>query len=145
MPLDNKLLRTIYAAAREHHISNDDLHASIATIGKQSLKDLDAAEACTLLDGIRGIQRHKPWAKREAMGTAGRRDRRGREDNVTHLVTPGEMQRLKEQAGLRGWSPETIAAFVLRQLGKDKIVTTADCNKVLWALKTMNRRDGLSK
>lgn len=138
------LLRTIYAAAREHKIDNEGLHETLKLgWNKTSLKDLTNAEACELLDGIRGKRPNSP-GKRWAMGNHGRRGMEDVRVDPSYTVTPGERHILQTQCFLRNWDAVSLGKFVKRQLGKATIDSTADFNKVYWALKAMNRRDPAS-
>ncbi len=148
MPLNPKFIRAIYATARETHCSNEELHEAIWTgFQKKSVKDLTTGEALRLLDGLKG-KRQAPWmgdpGRCHAMGNHGRKDYDGRRD-PNYLVTQEEMDGLHYQASLRGWSEETLSAFIARQLRRPgaAIRTVADFNKVFWPLKAMNRRDGI--
>lgn len=76
-----------------------------------------------------------------AMGTAGRKDSDGAV-GTEFLVNSAEMEMLRKAATLRGWSAQTLDAFIARQL-KGPVRTVRDLNRVLWAVKAMNRRDGL--
>jgi hypothetical protein len=135
-----KTLHTIYGVARQHNVTDEELHDAIFVgFGKQSLKQLTEAEVAKLLDGIRG--RHA-GARRQAMARHGRRKSDAKKD-ATYLINARELELLVEAATLRGWSSETLSAFCRRQVGKDRPVTMAEYNKCLWPLKAMNRRDGL--
>jgi hypothetical protein len=141
----NKMLRVIYAVAREHGISNEELHDAIS-IGfqKTSLKQLTARESMQLIHGMRGKQSRFAPDRRRAMNAHGRKDY-NRDGQTEYLVNDRERKLLQEAATLRGWSDETLIQFVTRQLGKDTVRTMTEFNKVFWALKSMNRRDGLCK
>ncbi len=138
--MSNLYLRTIFGAAREHHVSNEMLHDLIGIqFGKTSLKDLTKIESLRLLDGIRGNQAK---GRNDAQAKHGRKHHRAK---LQHLVKAREIQMLKEAAALRGWDDDTLARFVQRQIGSTHIDTLSDFNKVFWPLKSMNRRDGLHK
>lgn len=145
--MSNPYLPTIFAAAREHGVTHEGLHDIIALeLGKASLKDLTKEESLKLLDGIRGEENARPYrrdqSRRDAQASHGRRNHRVK----THrMINTRERQLLVDAATLRGWDGITLAQFAERQLGTDQIVTMADFNKVFWALKAMNRRDGLHK
>jgi hypothetical protein len=147
-PIDIPLLRAIHGAAREHNVSTEDLHDAIAVIGKTSLKELTKREAYTLLDGIRGKQAsphfqpaRRNQRRRDAQASHGRRKHDASADAI-YPATDRERQMLRDAADLRQWDDATLTAFINRQLGKPVLVTLADFNKVFWALKAMNRRDG---
>jgi hypothetical protein len=144
--VDIALLRTIHACAREHNVDRDGLHEAIALWKKTSLKELTRAEAFRLLDGLRGkspvaYTKRDPH-RRRAQNAHGRRDYDASADAIYPAAEP-EHQLLRDAAALRNWDEATLTAFIDRQLGKPVVVTLADFNKVFWALKSMNRRDGL--
>ncbi|HEX4135898.1 MAG TPA: hypothetical protein VHY84_14885 [Bryobacteraceae bacterium] len=144
-PIDTPLLRAIHGAAREHKVSREELHEAIlAGCKKTSLKDLTKGEAYRLLDGIRGNQAapHSNWRRRDAQAAHGRRNHDASADAI-YPATDRERQMLREAADLRQWDDATLTGFIARQLGKPVLVTLSDFNKVFWALKAMNRRDGL--
>lgn len=139
-----KMFRAIYGCAKECGVSNDQLHDIVnMRFGKTSLKQLTLRECFQLMDGIRGVVRPEgsfSAGRRQAMNQHGRK---GHEDATEYLVRPRELQMLHEAAALRGWTVETLTAFCQRQVGRPAPATMKDFNKIFWALKAMNRRDGL--
>jgi len=145
MGLEKKYLRAIFGAAREHGVSYEELHDAIeAGFGKKSLKDLTKAEALRLIQGVRGSYLSPSFTpgRRWGMGNHGRKDSE-RTGEVDYLVNQREMELLREAAALRGWDERQLAAFIRRQTGREQIRTMREFNKVFWALKAMNRREGL--
>jgi hypothetical protein len=141
--IDARLLRAIWACAREHRVDGEALHEAIqAGFQKTSLKQLTRREAYRLLDGLRGKRDGGIASRRWAQGNHGRRNIA---DRTEHLVNQRELQMLREAAALRGWTEETLQAFVRRQIKAEMIHTMQQFNKVFWALKAMNRRDGLAR
>ncbi len=150
--LDNKFLRAIYACARERGISNEALHEAIQFgFEKTSVKDLTEREARQLLDGMRGkttAQRgdgasgYRNTARGEAMAGAGRK-KADPDLGAGQMVGAADLKLLRDTATLRGWSEETLQAFITRQRRGNPIRTIKDLNPILWAIKSMNRRDGL--
>jgi ribosomal protein L31E len=142
MPLANKYLRAIYACAREHGVSTDDLHYTIGLHYQlKSLKDLTAQQAVAMISGMRRAGRS--YGKRQAMNSHGRKDEvKPRE--TEYMVTGAEMNLLLKECGKRRWTAETLKTFIQRQIKRDTIRTTADFNKVYWALKRMNERDPIT-
>lgn len=148
-PIDTPLIRAIHAAAREHGVSNEELHEAIKTgFALDSIKGLTKRQAYRLLDGIRGAQQSPHFkpnaARRRAQNAHGRRDYDASADAI-YPATERENQMLRDAAALREWDDAALTRFVNRQLGKPVLVTLADFNKVFWALKAMNRRDGLHR
>lgn len=146
---DVKMLRSIFGYAKQAGVDNEALHDIIAMrFDKTSLKELTDQEARTLIAGLRG----KPWEhgtgasgykrtyRGDAMAKAGRRTDEGGPD---YFVSERDMRLLKDTAYLRGWSDDTLDAFIARQLRGKPLRMMSQFNKVLWALKSMNRRDKL--
>lgn len=149
----NRVLRAIFAAARERGVTHEELHDTIwISWQKRSLKDLTAEQAGLLIDGLRGKQaqprrehrRSFAPGRRDAMSAHGRRDYDASGDPA-YLVNAREIEMLREAAELRGWGEATLRNFIARQIGRNDIRTMAEFNKVFWALKAMNRREGLCK
>lgn len=148
---DTKYLRAMFGAAREHGLTKEDLNdAAMVGFQKASLRDLTNDEARKILDGIRGKKRtsnhgvsgHKHSDRGYAMAVAGRR--RNDDSPGEYMVAARELEMLSDAAGLRGWRRETLDTFIRRQLRGRQIRTMKEFNKVFWAIKAMNRRDGLT-
>lgn len=141
--IDGRLLRAIWACAREHKVDDEALHEAIqAGFQKTSLKQLTRREAYRLLDGLRGNRDTGRASRRWAQGNHGRRNIA---DRTEHLVNEREIEMLREAAARRGWTDDTLHAFIRRQIKADTIHTMQQFNKVFWALKAMNRRDGIAR
>jgi hypothetical protein len=146
---DAKFFRAIYGCCKQHGVDNELLHDIVAVrFGKTSLKDLTNQECHLLLDGIRGKQEqrgggvsgYKRTERGAAMAQAGRNGWKGQTE---WFVNDREMRMLREAALLRGWSQDTLDAFVARQLKGAPLRTIGQFNKVFGPLKAMNKRDGL--
>lgn len=62
---------------------------------------------------------------------------------VQQLISQEQVTLIAELASQRNWSAETLSEFCRRQCKRARPRTTSDANKVIEALKAMNRRDGL--
>jgi hypothetical protein len=138
MALESKYIKAIWAAAREHGVDREGVHDAIALWGITSVKDLNAQQARLLLNGMRG-KNHGGQKRRNAVAAQGRRDHDASAE-PRYMVKAHEMKMLKSAAESRGWSDDTLGAFIERQLGKRQIATLAEFNKVMWAIKAMQRR-----
>jgi hypothetical protein len=138
--LNAKLLRTIWAVARERHISGEEVHEAIqAGFSKQSLRELTSAEACQLLDGMRGKRREAgSWARGQAQAYAGRK--KAPVNDPEYLVNETELALLAKTAGELGMSSDRLAEFCTRQIKVAAPRVMREFNKVFWALKAMQRR-----
>jgi hypothetical protein len=143
----SKFLPAIWAAARAHGVTGEQLHDMIwFEWQKKSLKDLTAAQALELLDGLNGKTPPKNFSydRRQAMYAHGRKDYDASQDTA-YLINDRERKMLQDAANLRGWSLGTLHRFIERQLGHEQIRTMSEFNKIFWALKAMNRRDRLCR
>lgn len=137
-----KLLKTIWAVARERGISAEEVHdAVMAGFGKESLKQLGDREAYQLIDGLRGKKsgQRRDWMRGQAQAYAGRK--KDAVDDPAYLVNEIELRMLGKMAAARGWDQEALEKFCVRQIGVAVPRMMKEFNKVFWALKSMARRD----
>ena len=139
--INARLLKAIWAVAREKKIDSEGVHEAIqAGLGKTSLKELTTPEALRLLDGMRGKRREAPTAWRgQAQAYAGRRKEAVDEPAV--MVNDAELRMLWQAAHARGWSGETLDKFCVKLIGNETPRTMKQFNKVFWAIKAMTRRE----
>jgi hypothetical protein len=147
---DAKMYRVIYGVCKQCAVDNELLHDIVRMrFSKDSLKNLTKRECAQLIDGLRGKEQrfgrsgHAHTGRGAAMQQDGRKD--AANGGTEYLVNERELRMLREVATLRGWDMDTLDRFIRRQLRGRAIRTMADLNKVLWPLKAMNRRDGLSE
>lgn len=119
-----------------------------------SFSDLTASESSGLINLLQdslGIQESRP-AKRQrqrldrdaahAAGTEGRR----RSSKTVTLATAEDLQLLDDQLTAMGWSRVRLDAFLAspsspsKGRGRSQLRTVGDVNRVLWALKNIQRR-----
>jgi hypothetical protein len=62
---------------------------------------------------------------------------------IQQMVQTAQLEKVAALATQRNWSPETLVNFCKRQCGHHPLRTTEDANKVIEALKAMNKREGL--
>lgn len=120
-----------------------------------SFKDLSLDDARFLIDSLQqqlGVK--APVVKRPGAAQARRAGLDGRADGAEYSATPqiatsedlARIQRLLDQLG---WQQETFHKFLdsarspLARRADKTIRTTADANKVWWALKRIARRKGI--
>lgn len=131
-------VRAIFGLARRAGHSDEDRHAVIASItdGRtDSVKDLTFDEANSVIEHYGG-NAFKPAPRRTVLY---RRQKGG----VKQLVSQSQLELLASLASQRNWSAEALTKFCERQCGHYPLRTTEDANKVIEALKAMNRREGL--
>ncbi len=119
-----------------------------------SFKDLSGADAGFLIDSIQqqlGVR--VPPKKRVNNPQARRAGLDGRKDGAEfaaepQMATRADVQRIQNMLDQLGWNLETYAKFMVSnrsplQRADKTIRTTADANKVWWALKRIARQKGL--
>lgn len=62
---------------------------------------------------------------------------------IKQVVQEGQLKLIAELATQRDWQPESLIKFCKRQCGHHPLRSTEDANKVIEALKSMNKRDDL--
>lgn len=141
-----KYLRALHARGRERGLDHEGLRdIAQQRFSADSLSKLSDEQVRKMLTGLGPTSRTSRAARaerRNAQGNHGRRDYDASGDTV-QLVSGRERQMLAEAAALRGWSDESLEKFCLRQIKRVAPRTMVEFNKVFWALKSMNRRDGL--
>ncbi len=114
-----------------------------------SFGELTKAEAVT---AIRAVQarlpadaiRSRPRSAGPESGRAGRRNRKG--DGVPAFASAASLELLGTLRAKLGWNQDRFEAFARRQLrGRHQIRTEADANKIIWALKSMLRREAATQ
>lgn len=135
-------LRAIFGEARKCGLDNDALHELVASVlvstgsGSDrvaSIKELSYTEAERVIERLKG----KSFVPRRTLQY--RRQKAG----IKQVVQEGQLQKIAELASQRQWSPESLVKFCKRQCGHHPLRTTEDANKVIEALKSMNKRDDL--
>jgi predicted subunit of tRNA(5-methylaminomethyl-2-thiouridylate) methyltransferase len=134
-PKTNGQVRAIYAEAAKHGIDADLLHDVVADVTRRTR----SVKALTYIEAQRVIQRLKGKDFVPLRTLQYRRQQAG----VPQLVSKDQMNLIAELASQREWSIETLQKFCKRVCKREVPRTTADANKVIEALKSMNRREGL--
>jgi len=134
-------VRAIFGLARKRGFDEADLHALVeeATAtrngkgGKQSIRDLNVTEADKVIVRLGG----QPLAARRTV------QERRRKAGVQQVVGQGQLDYIASLASQRQWGAETLQQFCLKLCKHFPLRTTRDANKVIEALKAMNKREGL--
>lgn len=131
-------VRAIFGLARSAGHSDEDRHAVIAAVTNgrtESVKDLTFNEANLVIRHYKG-RAFKPAPRRTVHH---RRQQRG----IKQIVSESQLELIAKLASQRNWSPVALKEFCKRQAGHFPLRTTEDANRVIEALKAMNRRGGL--
>ncbi|ACO34437.1 MULTISPECIES: hypothetical protein [Acidobacterium] len=120
----------------------------------ESFKDLTADEARRLIDAAQAQLNYRaPLKQRRSRADADRRGRDGRRDgkdlaDQPQIASAQDIEQIEEMYQRLGWTRERFDAW-LRSIrsplkSRDRAIrTTADANKVRWALKGMLQAAGL--
>jgi hypothetical protein len=128
-------VQAIHAEAKRRGLDEDALRDLVesATRRTRSIAALTHAEANKVIQHLKGNSfvplRTLQYRRKKA--------------GIQQIVTDEQQTLIAELASQREWSPETLQKFCKRQCKRERPLTTADANKVIEALKAMNRRDGL--
>lgn len=127
--------QAIHVEARHRGLDADQLRDVVEDVTRRtrSIKELTHAEAQKVIQRLKGNS-FVPLRTLQH-----RRQRAG----IQQIVTDEQHTLIAELASQRNWTPETLRNFCGRQCKRDRPLTTVDANKVIEALKSMNRRDGL--
>ncbi len=155
-------LQTLYGQLAHREIGVDSgrearIRWAEERLGKPvtSFKDLSASDAGWLIDQIQQALGVKvPLKTRPSRDQARRAGLDGRKDgqefaDAPQMVTPQDIARINALCEELGWSEETLRTFLgstrspFAKRADKTIRTTADANKVWWALKPIAKRKGL--
>lgn len=131
-------VRAIFGLAKRARHDDHDRHAVIADVTRgrtDSTKELTFDEANAVISHYGG-RTFKPASRRTVLH---HRQHAG----VFQVVQQGQLEYIAKLASQRHWSAQTLIVFCKRQCGHHPLRTTKDANKVIEALKNMNRREGL--
>lgn len=128
-------VQAIHAEARRRGLDREALRDTVESVTNRtrSIAELSHAEAQKVIQRLKGNS-FVPLRTLQY-----RRQRAG----IPQLVTPAQLKLIAELASQRDWSVETLAQFCKRQCKREVPRTTQDANKVIEALKAMNRKDRL--
>lgn len=127
--------RAIFGSANAAGLDHDELRDLVADVTRRtrSIADLNYAEAEKVIQRLKG----EGFVPRRTLQY--RRQRAG----VQQIITQEQEQLIAELASQRHWPAQTLIDFCKRQCKHYPLRTTQDANKVVEALKAMNRREGL--
>ena len=140
-------VRTIFGEAKRRGVDADQLHEIVADVVTQDAilrhaaphKNPESIKSLSYAEAERVIQRLKGHSFVPLRTLQYRRQRAG----VKQIITRDQEEKIAALASQRHWSAETLVNFCKRQCGHHPLRTTVDANKVIEALKAMNKREGL--
>jgi hypothetical protein len=157
-----KALQSLWGIYARHSLAVSDgdpraarLAWASALVGREvkSFRELTGDEAARLIELLKQTlgQPVKPYWRRprdrESARAAGRHGRKGLVVEVPMIASAEDIERVRDLASRVGMTPEDFEAWLRSHrspLGRfgGALRTVADCNRVLWALKSMLRRAG---
>lgn len=134
-PKTTPQVRAIFGESRKCGLDGEQLRDTVESVtGRtRSISELTHAEAEKVIEKLKG----KSFVPRRTLQY--RRAKKG----IKQVVQEAQLTLIADLATQRRWSAETLVKFCKRQCGHHPLRTTEDANKVIEALKSMNRREGL--
>lgn len=134
-PKSTQQVRKIFGLSRSIGMGDELLRDTVESVIKRTrhISELTKSEADQVIDHL--LSRSGQTPRRTVHY---RRAKAG----VEQVVQQGQLNLIAELASQRNWSAEALKNFCIRQCGHFPLRTTKDANKVIEALKKMNRRDG---
>ncbi len=132
-----KQVAAIWQLAKTRKIDSDELHTLVHNVtGQDSIRLLSKAEADKVIVKLGGtpFNRIKGTPRRTVQY-------RRRSAGVQQIAQPAQLELMRSLAGARGMSDEGLESLTRRIIKCSQPRTTKEANKVIEALKAMNRRD----
>jgi hypothetical protein len=125
-------VRCIFGLAKQRGLDNDELHALVeGATGQSSISALSFAQADRVIEQLGG----EPFAARRTVQY--RRQRGG----VPQIAQHSHLKLMRDLADRRGMGEDGLTSLAERMNLPSPPRTTAQTNKLVEALKQMNRRD----
>lgn len=134
-PKSTGQLKAIFGEGRKCGLDDDGIRDVVEDVTKRTrhVSELSYTEAERVIERLKG----KSFVPRRTLQY--RRAKQG----IKQVVQEGQLKLIADLATQRNWSAEGLVKFCRHQCGHHPLRTTEDANKVIEALKSMNRRDGL--
>lgn len=134
-PKTTPQVRAIFGESRKCGLDDEQLRDTVESVTGRTrhISELTYVEAERVIEKLKG----KSFVSRRTLQY--RRAKQG----IKQVVQEGQLTLIAELASQRNWSAEALVNFCQRQCGHHPLRTTEDANKVIEALKAMNRREGL--
>jgi hypothetical protein len=134
-------LRAIFGLGRTKGLEKEDLEEMAAEVSngrveRLSLLSFDEANAMIVRLGGDSFTSAKPVARRTE-------NYRRQKAGIKRVESAKHLSMIDQLARLRNMSPEGLERLCQRMIKKPRPATTAEGNKIIEALKAMNRRDGI--
>lgn len=125
-------VKAIFGLAHRVQFDDDDIHQLVEEVtGKRSIRALNRDEADKVIAKLGG----DPIVSRRTV------QHRRKQAGVAQIAQPAHLQLMRDLARRRQMTDEGLAQLTRSIIKKNTPTTTAETNKVIEALKAMNRRD----
>lgn len=128
-------VRAIFGEGRKCGLDDEQLRDTVESVTRRTrhISELTHSEAEAVIERLKG----KSFVPRRTLQY--RRAKQG----IKQVVQENQLKLIADLASQRKWSAEALVNFCKRQCGHHPLRTTEDANKVIEALKSMNKRDDL--
>lgn len=143
-PKTTEQLRAIFGLGKKVNCGKEDLEElayQMFDAKVERLSQLSFEQANAMIHRLGG----EPFSDQSSSPPLSRRtvNYHRQKAGVKQIETGRHLNLIKELARLRSMTPEGLEKLCLRMIKKPAPVTTSEGNKIVEALKAMNRRDGL--
>jgi DNA-directed RNA polymerase subunit F len=134
-PKTHGQVKAIFAEGKKRGLDGESLRDTVESVTRRTrhIRDLTYSEAEQIIQKLKG----EGFVPRRTLQY--RRAKQG----IKQVVQESQLKLIAELASQRNWSAETLKNFCKRQCKHERPRTTEDANKVIEALKSMNKRDDL--
>ncbi len=128
-------VRAMFGEANKCGLDEEALRDVVEDVTRRTrhISELSYSEAEQVIERLKG----KSFVPRRTLQY--RRQKAG----IKEVVQASQLQLIAQLASQREWTAESLVKFCKRQCGHHPLRTTEDANKVIEALKSMNKREGL--
>ena len=136
-PRTIKQNNAIFGLAAKHGIDHEslrDLAADVSDGRVDRLGQISFDEANKIIHRLGG----EPFRSSQSRRTT---NYQRQQAGVTQIAQPVHLKKMEDLAAGRGWSAESLEKFCLRVIKCPRPRTTDETNKIIEAIKAMNKRD----
>lgn len=136
--ISNNQIKAIWALSHKLGFDSDDTHQKVEEVtGKTSIRALTRNQADDVIESLGGTPSFRDKASTPRRTIQYRRQSAG----VTTLATQEHLEKMRSLANGRGITAEGLKSLCRRMIKRDVPLSTKDTNKIIEALKAMNKRD----
>lgn len=134
-PKSTDQVKAIFGSAKQCGLDGEALRDVVEDVTKRtrSIAALTHAEAEKVIARLKGRsfvpRRTLQWRRKKA--------------GVKQVVQDAQLTLIAQLASQRNWTAESLTKFCRKMIKRDRPLTTDEANKIVEALRAMNRREGL--